>query len=306
MKADLVCEGGGIRGIALLGAITALEEAGYTFEKLAGTSAGALVSSLISVGYSGKELQDILFNLDFKYYIRKSRLSLRPILGESISLFTAKGLFSTNAIENLLTSLYQKKGKEKFKDIAINGESPLKIIATDITKKQLLILPDDLIKYNIAPLEFPIARAVKMSISIPIFFIPEKLKNKEGTSFIVDGGLLSNYPIWLFDTNSIPKWPTFGLKLLKERQLKVNYAEKYKLTTYLLDIIDSALSKNEDIYLSNKDLIRTIYIPTYDVETTDFTLSKESMISLVESGYTSAKKFLQTWNFNNYLARYRS
>ena len=306
MKADLVCEGGGIRGIALLGAITALEEAGYTFEKLAGTSAGALVSSLISVGYSGKELQDILFNLDFKYYIRKSRLSLVPILGESISLFTAKGLFSTNAIENLLTSLYQKKGKEKFKDIAINGESPLKIIATDITKKQLLILPDDLIKYNIDPLEFPIARAVKMSISIPIFFIPEKLKNKEGTSFIVDGGLLSNYPIWLFDTNSIPKWPTFGLKLFKERHLKVNYAEKYKLTTYLLDIIDSALSKNEDIYLSNKDLIRTIYIPTYDVETTDFTLSKESMISLVESGYTSAKKFLQTWNFNNYLARYRS
>ena len=56
MKADIVCEGGGVKGIALLGAIYYLEEKGYTFQNFAGTSAGAIVSSLLAVGYTGKEL----------------------------------------------------------------------------------------------------------------------------------------------------------------------------------------------------------------------------------------------------------
>ena len=72
---DLVCEGGGIKGIALLGAIYYLNEQGYEFKKIAGTSAGAIVASLLAVGYKGNELKDILFNIDFKksiLYLPKS------------------------------------------------------------------------------------------------------------------------------------------------------------------------------------------------------------------------------------------
>ena len=63
MKADIVCEGGGVKGIALLGAIYYLEEKGYTFQNFAGTSAGAIVSSLLAVGYTGKELKELLLNI---------------------------------------------------------------------------------------------------------------------------------------------------------------------------------------------------------------------------------------------------
>lgn len=48
-----------------------------------------------------------------------------------------------------------------------------------------------------------------MSSSIPFFFIPSKLQG----NVIVDGGILSNYPIWIFDTNGIPRWPTIGFRL---------------------------------------------------------------------------------------------
>ena len=56
---DLVCEGGGIKGIALLGAIYYLNEQGYEFKKIAGTSAGAIVASLLAVGYKGNELKEL-------------------------------------------------------------------------------------------------------------------------------------------------------------------------------------------------------------------------------------------------------
>ena len=47
MKADLVLEGGGVKGIGLVGALSVLEQSGYTFERVAGTSAGAIVASLV-------------------------------------------------------------------------------------------------------------------------------------------------------------------------------------------------------------------------------------------------------------------
>lgn len=94
MKADIVCEGGGVKGIALLGAIYYLEEKGYTFQNFAGTSAGAIVSSLLAVGYTGKELKELLLNIKFTDFYEKNKLSLLPFIGPTISLFKNKGLFS--------------------------------------------------------------------------------------------------------------------------------------------------------------------------------------------------------------------
>lgn len=306
MKADIVCEGGGVKGIALLGAIYYLEEQGYTFERFAGTSAGAIVTSLLAVGYTGKDLKNMLLNLDFKDFYVKNKLNLLPFIGPTISLFKNKGLFSGNNIEKYLYKLYKAKGKTKFKDISINGVSPLKIIASDITNKRLLILPDDLVKYNIDPLEFSIAKAVRMSISIPFYFNPVILKNGKNSSFIVDGGLLSNFPIWLFDVENNPRWPTFGLKLISNNDLKTVNPSKSNLITYSCDVIDTILTKDDEAFLNNKDSVRTIKIRTYDVGTVDFDISKDEYLKLFNSGYDCAKTFLAKWSFNSYISRYRN
>lgn len=306
MKADIVCEGGGVKGIALLGAISYLEEHGYTFERFAGTSAGAIVTSLLAVGYTGKDLKDILLKLDFKDCYVKNKLTLLPFIGPTISLFKNKGLFSGNNIEEYLSKLYKAKGKTKFKDISINGVSPLKIIASDITNKRLLILPDDLVKYNIDPLEFSIAKAVRMSISIPFYFNPVILKNGKNSSFIVDGGLLSNFPIWIFDVENNPLWPTFGLKLISNNDLKIVNPSKSNLISYSCDVIDTILTKDDEAFLNNKDSVRTIKIRTYDVGTVDFGISKDEYVKLFNSGYNCAKTFLAKWSFNSYISRYRN
>ena len=305
-KIDLVCEGGGVKGIGLLGAICCLEEKGYTFERIAGTSAGAIASAFLAVGYTGNEMKEILFNLELKSLLDRNIISYLPIIGENFNLLMKKGIFSGNAIEKYLKSKFAKKNKTKFKDISINGVSPLKIIATDVTKRQLLILPDDLINYNIDPMEFEISKAVRMSISLPFYFNPVILNYGKDSSYIVDGGVLSNYPIWLFDTNSKPRWPTFGLKLVSNKDLTFTSPNKSTVLSYSIDIIDTLLSKDEEIYINNKDLIRTINIPTFNIKTTDFLISKNDMERLFNSGYNAANQFLKTWNFEKYISKYRS
>ena len=71
MKINLVCQGGGVRGIAHIGALCALEDYGFTFNCFSGTSVGALVTSLMAVGYSAYEVKKILFDIDFNLYINK-------------------------------------------------------------------------------------------------------------------------------------------------------------------------------------------------------------------------------------------
>ena len=65
-KADGVFEGGGVKGIGLVGSLTVFEEEGYTdWQRVAGTSSGAIVASLLAAGYSALELQDLIMDLDY-------------------------------------------------------------------------------------------------------------------------------------------------------------------------------------------------------------------------------------------------
>jgi predicted acylesterase/phospholipase RssA len=96
----------------------------------------------------------------------------------------------------------------------------LRVIASDVSEGRMLVLPDDIEDYEDEdgrPLTrdtFPIARAVRMSMSFPYFFEPVTLRRNGEPHLIVDGGLLSNFPIFLFDGDKPPlrRW-TFGFRL---------------------------------------------------------------------------------------------
>ncbi|MCT8975570.1 patatin-like phospholipase family protein [Clostridium sp. CX1] len=305
MKVDTVFEGGGVKGIGLIGAVCCLEEKGYEWNRFAGTSAGAIIASLLAAGYSGRELKDIMMNLDYKIFLGKNKLKLVSIVSKSSSLLKNKGIYSGEPIRDFVRDLLIKKNKIKFRDVSINGKSKLKIIASDITQKNMLILPEDIARYGIDPMEFEIAEAVRMSLSIPFYFKPIKFSYKDGYSYIVDGGLLSNFPIWIFDVQEMPRWPTFGFKLVEER---VSYTStgKTDFISFLLDVVNTMIDKNEEIYIKDKDAVRTIFIPTLGVSTTDFNITKEMRLKIFQSGYKSAEKFLNNWSFSGYVKEYRS
>jgi len=87
MKADAIFEGGGVRGLGHVGAIQVLEEQGYQWDKLAGTSAGSIVAALLASGYLGKELIDTMNDLNYKKFLGDTWLDNMPLVGIRIPMW---------------------------------------------------------------------------------------------------------------------------------------------------------------------------------------------------------------------------
>lgn len=85
-----------------------------------------------------------MYDLDYEKVGNITAIKKFPLAKKSLGLILEKGIFSTVYIEKYLEEMFKNKGKTKFKHISLNGQSPLKIIASDVTNKRLLILPDDI------------------------------------------------------------------------------------------------------------------------------------------------------------------
>lgn len=303
MKVDAIFEGGGVRGIAFAGAVSCLEDRGYEFQRLAGTSAGAVMAALLAAGYTAKELSAFA-DTDFSRFLDRDLIQSIPLLGKPLGLLLEKGLYQGDYIEEWMHGLLMKKGRTKFKDVMPEGESRLKIIASDVTKKKIVILPDDLPEYGFDPMEFEIAKAVRMSASLPLFFCPVIIGYDRCESCIVDGGVLSNFPVWIFDVDGAPRWPTFGFKVVDFSERSCS-AGKTDLLSYAFDILGAMIDVDQSVFMRDKDSVRTVSIPTRGVEATDFNLSPMDAFRLFQSGYESCQRFLKHWDFQGYISKYR-
>jgi NTE family protein len=324
-KADAVFEGGGVKGIGLVGAVSEIQEAGYEFENLAGTSAGAIVASLLAVGYSAAELKKELEQLNYNDFKDEGLLDKLGFIGKSLSIGFEYGIYEGEFFENWLEGLLVAKGKTTFGDITTDYQEEkykykFQAIAADITDRRLLILPGDLRLFGLEPDTFSISRAVRMSMSIPFFFEPVELRDKSGRKhLIVDGGLLSNYPIWLLDDGtSDPQWPTFGFKLMEPDTRELKEAKRNPINnpiSFLKAIVGTMLDAHDSYHISKSkgDYDRTIGIPTViklngigkEIGTTDFNITQEESQALFENGVNVAKNFLKTWDFEEWTKKYR-
>jgi NTE family protein len=320
---DLVFEGGGVKGIGLAGAFAALEQSGFTHKSVAGTSAGAITAALVAAGYSSAELDDIVLKLPFASFKDEDFMDKLPG-GKAVSILTHLGIYEGAVFEDWITGLLRKKGKTKFGDIvnedADDPESRwcLRVIASDVTCKRMLVLPNDAPHLGLDPDDMDIAHAVRMSMSIPIFFEPVKHKNpKTGdTHVIVDGGMLSNFPVWLFDCKERdPRWPTFGLMLVEPEPKKPighriaadpdHGVERNSVVDFVKSLASTMMAAHDRMYLDQATYARTIPIPTLGVGTTEFDIPADRVHDLYESGHKAATDFLAKWDFQAYIEEYR-
>ena len=325
LKADAVLEGGGVKGIGLVGAVSEIEKAGYGFENLAGTSAGAIVASLLAVGYSSDELKKELEQLNYNDFKDEGLLDKLGFFGKGLSIGLEYGIYEGEFFESWLEELLAAKGETTFGQIKTKYKEDkykykFQAIAADITDRRLLVLPNDLKLYGIEPDDFSISRAVRMSMSIPFFFEPVELRDTSGRKhLIVDGGLLSNYPVWLLDDGTAdPPWPTFGFKLMEADERKLKEAKRNPINnpvSFLKAIVGTMLDAHDSYHISKSkgDYARTIGIPTVvridgtekEIETTDFNIGRAESQALFENGVKAAGKFLKKWNFERWKKKYR-
>jgi len=295
LKVDAVFEGGGARGIAFIGAIQAMEEEKVEWERLAGTSAGALIAALLASGCKSYEIRDRLSELDFSKLRGKTFMNRIPIIGIFLELMIHLGIYKNDYLETWVDSLLSEKGIKTFADLP---DGKLKIIASDVSNGQMLIFPEDLNRYRMTPADLKVSTAVMMSASMPFFFRPVIWKSKDrNKSYILDGGLLSNFPIWIFDVDN-PRFPTFGFHFVKD---KVNIDPVIPTPIHLFKNIFKTMLQAHDLrYMNEETIERTIQIPTGDINATDFELNEDEIDFLYKSGYTSTKEFLSKWDFEQY------
>jgi NTE family protein len=325
LRADLVFEGGGVKGIALAGAFRELTDRGYAPECVAGTSAGAITAALVAVGYTAEEIEEIVLRqMHFPNFADHTHFG-RP--GELLHLARTHGLHSGDYFLNWIRELLANKEITRFGQLrntttAASANSSrdyrLQVIASDLTGRTMLVLPRDATQLGYDPDELEIAHAVRMSMSIPIFFQPVISVDPRSQTehVIVDGGLLSNFPVWLFDCpqDQPPAFPTFGMMLVGTSQgasllPETDGEELPQIHTeaeFLKAIGDTMMQAHDRLYVEEANYARTVPIPTLGVTTTDFHIPPAQAQQLYDSGVQSAHQFFDGWNFDEYIATFRS
>lgn len=311
-KADAIFEGGGVKGIALVGALMVAEHLGIKWQKVAGTSAGAITASLLAAGYRAKDLKTILTEeMDFKNFMDEGLLDKIPLIGKISSALFEKGIYEGDYFEDWMAEKLDAMGVRTFSSVKeTNGEYRLKIIASDVTRRKMLVLPDDLNDYGRDPDLFPIARAVRMSMSIPYFFEPIAMDyfgqtGGQRKAYVLDGGLLSNFPIWLFDAKNgqTPRWPTYGFKLVEPDSDAPSPSQWPH--EYIMALISTMLEAHDKAYIDRANFKRTIGIPTMGIQTTQFNLTDEDKTLLLRSGQEAAITFFRSWSFKEHNKEFR-
>jgi NTE family protein len=187
----------------------------------------------------------------------------------------------------------------------------LHVVASNITRNELMILPQDVARLGLDSDDFEVARAVRMSISIPYFFMPVKIAekpNKRVRHWVVDGGLLSNFPIRYFDSppGEAPPWPTFGLLLWEPTAGQPHYERIRSLISMTRAMVRTMNTAHDRKALEEADLKRIVKIPTGKYSATDFDLRPADREWLHDSGYRAAREFLAGWSWDKYLAERRA
>jgi NTE family protein len=317
--ADLVLEGGGVKGIGLVGTYCALKEAGYRFHRIAGTSAGSIVGALAAADMPTDELIQVMRTVDYLKFEDESFLDHLGTLGKIGSLLFEKGIYEGKYLKAWLDGLLTKLGKRTFGDLKITDDPGsslppersyrLVVMTSDICQGRLVRLPWEYPTYGLAPDDQLVADAVRMSMSIPFFYEPVKLdwkdqQGKQMTSYFIDGGMLSNYPIDVFDRTDgkAPRWPTFGVKLSSiESTIAPEQFDVHDTLGLARAMVGTMASFYDRMHINDPcTQKRTMFVDTFGVKATDFDIDPPTQDRLYKSGESSATAFLSGWNFDRY------
>lgn len=323
---DLVLEGGGVKGIALVGAVLGLSEAGFTFRRVAGTSAGAVVGAVLAAlqrrGEPVSRLGDIALTLDYGRFrdrgLPGSLLGPLGFLTDGVSVLLEGGAYEGDYLHDWIGGVLADLGVSTFADLrtddpgddgGVHHRYGLVVMASDLSRRRLAQLPWDYADYGLDPDEQRVADAVRASASIPYFFEPVQLTGIQGTSTLVDGGLLSNYPIGTFDRldDVPPRWPTIGVRLDalgigEERGVR---PVRGPVRTGIALVETAIEACQAEHVLDPCNIARSVYVDTAGVSAIDFGLTPAQQAELLDSGRRGAQAFAGAWDFPSWLARCR-
>ena len=314
---NLALKGGGVKGIAYVGALRELDRLGHykTIKRVSGTSAGALVALMVALKLSPEKIEELMRDLDFNTF-KKGWNPLR--------IFTKYGLYTGDAILEFIYECYHASPllldrKLTFHDLKEAGGLDLIVFASNLNENTL-----NEFSLHQTP-NCIVAEAVRASMSIPIFFKSWKFSNGIPNEHIyVDGGVTFNYPLSFFDHpefNEDPWTPneeTLGLFLEQQSvyehfqsnplhpdkpvrhksSIFKKYINKFKynawITTYFKHLFSTILnSQNIGLFEESFLVRRTVFIDDLGISATKFNLSDREKDNLIQSGSVGVQRYFK-------------
>jgi NTE family protein len=290
---NLVLGRGGVRGIAIAGAVCTLQSAGYRFQRVAGISAGGVIAALVAVGYSQLELRQLLWELDFSRLRDGSGFGRVPVIGPAWRLATRMGSYDGDALLALMRKLLAAKGVVTFGDLppGPDGGSRLQILAADITRGRMVVLPDDATAYGLRPEDVEVALAIRMSTSLPLLFRPIRFGTVDNASLIVDGGILAGIPFGLFDSARDVRCPTIAVQAGPGSGRLAARPVRGPLSLVAASYY-TALRAADQAYRSDAERDLTIDVECGSITATRFGLRDGQKRALYDAGVAAADRFL--------------
>ena len=323
---NLVFEGGGVKGIAYVGAMEILEKKGILQDiiRVGGTSAGAINAVLLGLNYTLAETREILGTLNFRRFLDDSW----GIVRDTTRLITEFGWYKGDYFRDWIGNIIERKtGNSNSTFLEVN------ILKAERKFRDLYFLGTNLstgfgevFSFEHTP-RMCVADAVRISMSIPLFFAAKR--SMRGDVY-VDGGVVENYPVKLFDRQKyvaaharmseyygkhnqalrqagkaispyVYNQETLGFRLDSAREIAVfrdqaepEHRKIEDFFAYTWALVETILSIQNNYHLHSDDWQRTIYIDSLGVGTTDFDLRDDKKDALVKSGRVNTEKYF-TW-----------
>lgn len=326
---NLVFEGGGVKGIAYLGALEVLTDKGILsgVQRIGGTSAGAINAILLGLGFSLEDTKEILWSLDFNKFKDDSL----GIIRDTDRLIEKFGWYKGDYFRSWIGELIRKKtgnSEATFADIEAmkekRGFKSMYFMGTNLSTSFSEVFSAEHTPRTC------VADAVRISMSIPLFFAAKR--STRGDVY-VDGGVLDNYPIKIFDrkkyldsrnfaepdyykkinaqfkntdrpiSNYVYNKETLGFRLDTKEEISIfrDHAEPPhkqidNFFEYTWALIHTIMESQQSAHLHGDDWARTVYIDTLGVRTTDFDLSDDKKKELAASGREGASKYFKWYD----------
>ncbi|HSC52729.1 MAG TPA: patatin-like phospholipase family protein [Phnomibacter sp.] len=292
MIKNLAIKGGGVRGVAYVGAIRELDKANLLapIERVAGTSAGALMACMICAGYTVDEIEKLMLSIQF----RRFHNGWNPL-----RILSGYGLFSGSYIVDFTKQLLANSPKKlqpgaTFMDMRNAGCKDLYAFACNVSMHTVTEFSAD------STPNAPVAEAIRASMSIPFYFKAWRFEGEQSSKHIyIDGGVVYNYPLSFFDKERFNQMPTvnfesIGLYLYTQNENRKDTLN-FHMPLYFTRQVFEALMVTQD-YIIEEDreqMQRSVMINDLGIAATDFNISPEQCSQLMESGATATRQYIQ-------------
>jgi NTE family protein len=189
-KVGLVLSGGGAKGFAYIGLLKVLEEVNMPIDYIGGSSMGAIIAALYSVGYSPETITELVGEQNWDSFI--SDVQERKYIAYEEKLFSDKYIFSM-PLEKKLFALSKSVNSSFNIDLMLNKLLAPAVYTQDFNELPIpfLCMATDLVTGEAVVLNSGnLSRAARASMAIPGYFPPTEYNGR----FFVDGGVVNNYP----------------------------------------------------------------------------------------------------------------